>query len=160
MRMKSVRLFVLLAAVLTLTMSAGAQEGHPLTGTWYGDFGMNSAKRNDLTVVMKWDGSSTSGIVNPGPNAVPIKVARLDTKLGTPGRQAVAAQGTTPAQPAVPAVAPTFTVHFEVDAKNKAGGMDHFVFDGTLENPVAGNRTIKGTWTCGNTKGDFRLRRT
>jgi hypothetical protein len=50
-------------------------------------------------------------------------------------------------------------VHFEVDAKSKSGAMDHFVFDGKLENPVAGNRTIVGTWTCGSTKGDFRLRR-
>jgi hypothetical protein len=71
----------------------------------------------------------------------------------------VAARGGNPEQPAVAAVPPTFVVHFEVDAKNKAGGMDHFIFDGKLENPVAGNRTIVGTWTCGNSKGDFRLRR-
>jgi hypothetical protein len=50
-------------------------------------------------------------------------------------------------------------VHFEVDARNKAGGTDHFIFDGHIENPVAGNRTIVGTWTCGNERGDFRLRR-
>ena len=86
MRVKSARLVFISAVVLILAVSAVAQEGHPLTGTWYGDFGMDSSKRNDLTVVMKWDGSATSGIVNPGPSAVPIKVARLDTKLGTPGR--------------------------------------------------------------------------
>lgn len=157
--MKFTHLFFLLAVILAAAGSAFAQEGHPLTGTWYGDFGMTANQRNDLTVVMTWDGKTTSGLINPGPNAVPLKVARLDTKLGTPGRQAVAAQGTTPAQPAVQAVPPTFLVHFEVDAKNKAGGMDHFVFDGKLENPVAGNRTIIGTWTCGSTRGDFRLRR-
>src|SRR5262245_36839314 len=114
MRVKSTRLLFCLAAVLTLTMSAAAQEGHPLTGTWYGDFGMTPSQRNDLTVVMSWDGKVTTGIVNPGPNAVPLKVARLDTKLGTPGRQAVPAQGTTPAQPARAATPPTFLVHFEV----------------------------------------------
>ena len=158
--MKSARLFVLLAIVLTLTVTAIAQEGHPLTGTWYGDFGMTSNQRNDLTVVMKWDGTQTTGIVNPGPNSVPIKVARLDTTLGKPGSRGTPAQGNTPAQPAVAPTPPTFSVHFEVDAKNKAGGMDHFVFDGKIQNPVAGNRTITGTWTCGATKGDFRLRRT
>src|SRR5262245_4179213 len=157
--MKSVRVIVLLAGVLGAALCVVAQEGHPLTGTWYGDFGMTASQRNDLTVVMKWDGSATHGTVNPGPNAVPIKEARLDVKLGNPGSRGVPAQGATPAQPAVPPTPPTFTVHFEVDAKNKAGGMDHFVFDGKLENPVAGNRTIVGTWTCGNTKGDFRLRR-
>jgi len=159
MRLKSVRLLSLFTAVLAVTIVAGAQEGHPLTGTWYGDFGITPAQRNDLTVVMKWDGAVTTGIVNPGPNAVPLKTARLDVKLGIPGRQAVAAQGGNPAQPAVPPTPSTFLVHFEVDAKNKAGGMDHFIFDGKIENPVAGNRTIVGTWMCGNTKGDFRLRR-
>jgi hypothetical protein len=83
--MKFVRLIVLVAAILAVTASVVAQEGHPLTGTWYGDFGPTRAQRNDLTVVMKWDGSTTTGIVNPGPNSVPIKTARLDVKLGTPG---------------------------------------------------------------------------
>ena len=157
--MKSVRLFFVVAAVLTMTVAAVAQEGHPLTGTWYGDFGMSPGQRSDLTVIMKWDGANTTGIVNPGPNAVPIKTARLDVKLGTPGQRGTQAQGNTPAQPAVAATPHTFNVHFEVDAKNKTGGVDHFIFDGKIENPVAGNRTIAGTWTCGNTKGDFRLRR-
>ena len=157
--MKAVRLFFAVAVVVAVTVPVIAQEGHPLTGTWYGDFGMTAGQRNDLTVVMKWDGSTTSGIVNPGPNVVPLKVARLDVKLGTPGQRGTPAQGGNPAVPAVAPTPPTFSVHFEVDAKNKAGGMDHFVFDGKLENPVAGNRTIVGTWTCGNTRGDFRLRR-
>ena len=157
--MKSVRLFLAVAVFVTVTVSAIAQEGHPLTGTWYGDFGMTAGQRNDLTVVMKWDGSTTTGIVNPGPNVVPLKVARLDVKLGTPDQRGTPAQGGNPAVPAVAPTPPTFSVHFEVDAKNKGGGMDHFVFDGKLENPVAGNRTIVGTWTCGNTRGDFRLRR-
>ena len=157
--MKFVRLLVLVTAVLAVTGSVVAQEGHPLTGTWYGDFGSTRAQRNDLTVIMKWDGSTTTGIINPGPGSVPLKVARLDVKLGNPGQRGTQAQGNTPATPAIPATPPTFSVHFEADAKNKAGGMDHFVFDGKLENPVAGNRTIVGTWTCGKTSGDFRLRR-
>ena len=155
--MKSVRLFFLMAAVLVLP--AIAQEGHPLTGTWYGDFGMSRGQRNDLTVVLKWDGANTTGIVNPGPGSIPIKTARLDVTLGKPGQRGQQAQDGKPAVPAVPAVPPNFSVHFEIDAKNKAGGIDHFIFDGKIENPVAGNRTIVGTWTCGNTKGDFRLRR-
>jgi hypothetical protein len=157
--MKSVRLFLAMAAVFSVCVFAIAQEGHPLTGTWYGDFGMTAAQRNDLTVIMKWDGANTTGMVNPGPNAVPLKVAKLDVKLGTPGQRGTPAQGGNPAVPAIAPTPPVFSVHFEADAKNKAGGMDHFVFDGKLENPVAGNRTIVGTWTCGNTRGDFRLRR-
>src|SRR5215510_10733718 len=151
--MKSARLVFLLAGVLAAAASVAAQEGHPLTGTWYGDFGMTAGQRNDLTVIMKWDGANVTGMINPGPSMVPIKTARMDVKLGTPGQRGQNGQPGTAATPS------TFLVHFEVDAKNKAGGMDHFVFDGHLENPVAGNRSMVGTWTCGSTKGDFRLRR-
>ncbi len=152
--MKFARLFFIFALLIAAAVSVAAQEGHPLTGTWYGDFGMTAGQRNDLTVILKWDGSNVSGMVNPGPNVVPIKSARMDVKLGTPAQRGErGGQGGTPATPS------QFFVHFEVDAKSKSGAMDHFVFDGKIENPVAGNRTMVGTWTCGNTKGDFRLRR-
>jgi hypothetical protein len=130
MRLKLVRSLFLLA-ILLLTASAVAQEGHPLTGTWYGDFGPSAAQRNDLTVVLTWDGKATTGIINPGPDQADLKVANLNSS--------------------------NWTVRFEAEAKNKAGGTDRFVFEGKLENPIAVNRTIVGTWTCGNTKGDFKL---
>jgi hypothetical protein len=152
--MKFARFLFAFALIVAAAISVAAQEGHPLTGTWYGDFGMTAGQRNDLTVILKWDGTNVSGMVNPGPNVVPIKTARMDVKLGTPAQRGErGGQGGTPATPS------QFFVHFEVDAKNKAGGMDHFVFDGKIENPVAGNRSMVGTWTCGSTKGDFRLRR-
>jgi hypothetical protein len=157
--MKLFGLFLLLAAAVAFSGSAVAQEGHPLAGTWYGDFGESTGSRHDLTVVMNWDGKVTTGVVNPGPNAVPLKTVTLDIKQGAPGRAAVAAQGDQPAQAAVRGGMPTFLVHFEADAKNKAGGTDRFVFQGAIENPVAGNRVIRGTWTCGSDKGNFVLRR-
>jgi len=152
--MKFARFLFVFALIVAAAISVAAQEGHPLTGTWYGDFGMTAGQRNDLTVILKWDGANVSGIVNPGPNVVPIKAARMDVKLGTPAQRGErGGQGGTPATPS------QFFVHFEVDAKSKTGGMDHFVFDGKIDNPVAGNRSLVGTWTCGSTKGDFRLRR-
>jgi hypothetical protein len=132
MRVKSACIVCLLV-ILSLTASAVAQEGHPMTGTWYGDFGSTKDKRNDLTVIMNWDGKTVTGIVNPGPGAVQIKVATLDSSK--------------------------WTVHFEAEAKNKAGGMDRFVFDGKMADVVSFNRTITGTWSCGATKGDFRIQR-
>ena len=152
--MKFARFLFVFALIVAATISVAAQEGHPLTGTWYGDFGMTAGQRNDLTVILKWDGTNVTGMVNPGPNVVPIKAARMDVKLGTPAQRGErGGQGGTPATPS------QFFVHFEVDAKGKTGDMDHFVFDGKIENPVAGNRSMVGTWTCGSTKGDFRLRR-
>ena len=131
MRVKS--LWVCSLLTLALTMPVAAQEGHPLTGTWYGDFGSSVKDRNDLTVIMNWDGKAVTGIINPGPDVIHIKVATLDSSK--------------------------WTVHFEADAKIKSGAMDHFVFDGKLQNVVAGNRRIVGTWTCGATKGDFKIQR-
>ena len=157
--MRDLRLIVVLAVAVAFGASTLAQEGHPLAGTWYGDFGESVGVRHDLTVVMNWDGKVTTGVVNPGPSSVPLKAVRLDIKPGAPARPAVPAEGNQPAQPAVRAGMPVFLVHFEVDARNKAGGTDRFVFEGVIENPVAGNRVIRGTWTCGSDKGTFLLRR-
>jgi hypothetical protein len=160
MRMKSVRAFVLFASVaclgvaereggMVLVATAAAQEGYPLAGTWYGDYGTGTQK-NDLTVIMKWDGRTVTGIVNPGPNAIPIKSAVMDI---TPGKPAAEGRNSTTGIP------PVFKVRLEFDTPNSAGGTDHVVFEGTLQNPVAGNRRITGTSMRGAERGTFQLRR-
>ena len=154
--MKGARLSLILAAVLTLTAPAMAQEGHPLTGAWYGEFGTAGKPRHDLTVVMRWDGKKITGIANPGADAIPIKTATLDVTFAVnpPGRVLASIQ-----YEKADAIPPKFMVRFEVDAPNKTGGTDHFVFEGTIQNPLAANRKIVGTWTCGDAKGEFSLRR-
>src|SRR5688572_33501375 len=88
--MKYIRFSILAAAIIAAvavmsSLQVSAQEGHPLKGTWYGDFGSTPAgPRRDLTVVMNWDGTSITGTVNPGKTAVPIKNATLTVKPGTP----------------------------------------------------------------------------
>jgi len=149
MRMTSVRTFILFAFVMTIAAASAAQEGYPLAGTWYGDYGTGSQK-HDLTVIMKWDGRTVTGIVNPGPNATPIKSAVMDI---TPGKPAAEGRNSTTGTP------PIFKVHLEFDAPNGAGATDHLVFEGTIQNPVAGNRRITGNWTAGGERGTFQLRR-
>src|SRR5262249_36850725 len=56
-----------------------AQEGHPLVGTWYGDWGPSPQQRHDVTIVMTWDGRTIGGTIDPGPDAVPFKLATLDS---------------------------------------------------------------------------------
>src|SRR2546423_8608259 len=98
---------VCLLAGLAMVGSALAQEGHPLKGTWLGDWGPSKTDRNQVTIVMDWDGKQISGQINPGPGSVPITKATLD---------------------------PTgWTVHFEADAKTNAGQMVHYVVDGKIE---------------------------
>jgi hypothetical protein len=125
-------------AVLTFLIAGSAlallaQEGHPLTGTWHGDYGTSSAQRTQFVFLMHWDSKKVEGKINPGANATPLKVATLD--------------------------ASKWMVHFEADMKDQAGKPMPMVFDGKLENVGSYNRTITGTWTSGTQKGDFKLTR-
>ncbi|HJT86812.1 MAG TPA: hypothetical protein VJ732_03125 [Bryobacteraceae bacterium] len=125
--------FIGVFACAVIAVCAWAQEGHPLTGSWHGDWGTSPTQRNHVVLYMKWDTKNIVGMINPGPNAMPLKVATLD---------------------------PTnWTVHFEADGKDKAGNPVHVVIDGKLDNIGSYNRTITGTWTEGSVKGDFKVTR-
>ena len=49
-----------------------AQEGHPLVGTWYGDWGSSPQNRHDVTIVMTWDGKSIGGTIDSGTGTVTL----------------------------------------------------------------------------------------
>jgi hypothetical protein len=127
-RVTAVRLLCLLACV-AMAMSAWAQEGHPLTGSWRGDWGPSTTQRNHLVFLLKQDGSNLVGTINPGQDGIPLKVVTLDVSK--------------------------WTVHFEADAKDGT----HIVADGKLENIGSPYRTITGNWTQGTLKGTFKLTR-
>jgi hypothetical protein len=131
---------VVVATALLIAVRAVAQEGHPLAGTWYGDY-TTGQQKTDITVIMKWDGKSVTGLINPGPNSKPLTSVVMDI---TPGKPAPQGQQSTSGIP------PVFKTRFEVD------GM---TFEGTLKNPVAGNRQLIGTWKRGNQSGTFQIRR-
>lgn len=65
-------------AAAAATTPARAQEGHPLTGTWSGDWGPAGAPRTRVTLVIGWEGNELSGVINPGPNAIPVRRIALD----------------------------------------------------------------------------------
>lgn len=109
--------------------TAPAQEGHPLTGSWHGEWHTANGPKNPVLIYMKWDSKSITGTINPGPNATPLKVATLDAE--------------------------NWTVHLEGDTKDRV----HIVIDGKLDNIGSYNRTLAGTWTQGNTKGEFKITR-
>jgi hypothetical protein len=122
-----------LAAVLALAAFAPAQEGHPLVGAWHGTWGANDKDRNDVTVVMNWDGKQITGMINPGLDSMKLQKATLDPS--------------------------NWTVHFEADTKDKSGAVVHIVADGKLEDITNVRRTLSGTWTQGSVKGNFKIRR-
>ena len=71
-----------LLAVAILAAPVLAQEGHPLTGSWHGSWGPNGGPQHPVLLYMKWDSKNIVGTINPGPNAVPLKVAKLDPETG------------------------------------------------------------------------------
>ena len=131
--MRAKACFVFLLASVVLPGLTFAQEGHPLVGTWSGDWGPTPTHRNQVTIVMNWDGKNVTGIINPGPDVIPMKVVTLDSTK--------------------------WTVHIEADAKDSSGNPVHFVVDGKLDNILSYKRTLAGTWNHGNIKGDFKVTR-
>jgi len=129
--MRLFRALTLLTAGLMLAAPVSAQFGHPLKGTWIGEWGPN---KEHVVVELKWDGNMITGTINPGANGIPLKVATFD--------------------------APKWVVHFEADGKDRAGNAVHYVIDGKVDNIGAYARFISGTWTQGSVKGDFKITRT
>ena len=72
------RTLVLAAVFVVLAASARTQEGHPLTGTWAGDWGPAGAPRTHITMVMEWDGKAVTGVINPGPDAISLTAVAVD----------------------------------------------------------------------------------
>ena len=139
-------------SVLLCAASAPAQEGHPAKGTWLGYWGPTATVQSRIVVVIDHDGKAMSGVLNPGPNAVPLKAARLDITPGKPS----------PGK-GIPPVLPIFKVYFEADARDAGGNPVAIVAEGTMHAVALYNRWIEGTWTQtsgGNTvKSAFKITR-
>ena len=109
-------LFVSLLAVLAVAVSAVAQEGHPLKGTWLGDWGPNKTDRNQIIARNGLGREADQRSNQSGSHRRPLKNGDARPKrLG---------------------------VHFEADGKNAAGQPVHYVMDGKIENLGLYNRAI------------------
>lgn len=122
-----------LSACLAAAPGAPAQEGHPLTGTWSGDWGPSATDRTHITLVMEWDGTNVTGTINPGPDAVTLASVFLDVT--------------------------TWTVRLAADATSSSGTPDRITAEGRLDDIGSWHRTLSGRWTQGAVTGDFRLTR-
>jgi hypothetical protein len=83
-------------------------------------------------MVMSWDGKNVTGLINPGPDAVPLTSVTVDWA--------------------------TWTVRIEAEGKG-SGKPARISAEGRLEDIGSYHRRIAGAWTQGGTKGDFRLTR-
>jgi hypothetical protein len=125
------RSVVAVALVLLVAGTASAQFGHPLKGTWSGEWGPTKDNQTHVVLEFNWDGKAITGNINPGPKAVPFQKAELD--------------------------AANWMVHIEAQGKDASGAPVRYVIDGKLENIGAYQRVLSGTWVQGNEKGTFRV---
>jgi hypothetical protein len=109
----------------------GAQEGHPLTGTWAGDWAAASGTRTHITLVMSWDGQAVTGLINPGPDAIPLTGVTVDWS--------------------------TWTLHLEAERPGDAG--PRVTAEGRLEDIGSAHRRIVGIWQQDGVTGSLRLTR-
>ena len=125
-------------ACLALAVTTSAQEGHPLVGSWHGDWGTGAAGRQDLTVIIDYtpDGADVTGIVNPGYEHAALQNIQVTIPKPT-----------------------DWTVKFEVELKDKSGKATRYVAEGKLDKIGSDRRTLTGSWNAGATKGDFKLTR-
>jgi hypothetical protein len=115
---------ILLAGVLLAAAAvAVAQEGFPLDGTWRGE----RKGAGTIVLVMQWDGHKVTGLINPGPRAIPI----ADAQLIPDGWKVT------------------------LSANSPSGGP--ISFEGTLADLGAYNRSISGTWTEGGKHYPLRM---
>ena len=54
---------------LLLAAPALAQFGHPLKGTWSGDWGPTKDNRTRILLELHWDGKAITGTINPQSSA-------------------------------------------------------------------------------------------
>ena len=86
-----------------------------------------------MTLIMDWDGTQLTGVVNPGFESMALQNAKLNAK--------------------------DWTVHFEVDSKDAAGKNVRCLVDGKIDKLGSDQRTLTGTWMCATAKQTFKLTR-
>jgi hypothetical protein len=122
-------------AVLLLVLScgpAGAQQGHPLTGSWSGERSVDGRDSRVLMVLDLQRDQNLSGYVIENRARIPLKSATLN-----PG---------------------DWSVNLVLEGRDRDGDPVSYEVEGTIENLGSWNaREIVGTWTDGSGSGDFRV---
>jgi hypothetical protein len=131
--MRSLTLVLTVSLVCLTGLVAAGQEGHPLKGSWLGEWGPAKSHTDDILFVLDWDGKTISGMVNPGTDNAPVRNATLDPD--------------------------GWVVRFEFELKDRAGTALSYVVEGRIENLSFHNRTIVGTWKNQRESGQIKASR-
>jgi hypothetical protein len=129
---KLIKTAVALGALGLLGLGS-AQEGHPLKGSWLGEWAGNSVHGDNILLILDWDGKAITGMINPGTDNIPL------------GRASLEPDG--------------WVVQLEAEGKDKDGSAVRYVIEGKLENLELPNRSINGTWSSNKGRGAFTASR-
>jgi hypothetical protein len=110
-----------------------AQEGHPLKGSWLGEWAGNIVHGDNILLILDWDGKAITGMINPGTDNIPVGNASLEPN--------------------------GWVVKLEGEGKDKDGSAVRYVIEGKLENLELPNRSINGTWSSNKGRGMFTASR-
>ena len=127
-------------ACAAIALPALAQAGHPLKGTWSGEWWLKAGEENRVLLEFNWDGKTLTGVLNPGSDAVALQKLSLQPPSG-----------------GVAGASAPWILHFEADTKDQTGRVVRHVVDGKLQNVGAFNRLVTGTWAAGSQKGEFKI---
>jgi hypothetical protein len=119
-------------SLLTLSSIAFGQEGHPLKGSWIGEWSGNKSHDEFVLLVLDWDGKNVTGIINPGTDNIEIDKVELD-----PSDWSV-------------------TIEADTEVDNKPL---NYVITGTINQLELPTRSINGTWKSETGSGDFQISR-
>src|ERR1700730_9137591 len=131
---------VCLLAVLAMVVPALAQMGHPLKGSWSGDWWLKKGDENHVLLDFDWDGKTLKGMLNPGTDNAVLQKLTLDPPTG-----------------GVAKAMDPWLLHFEADIKDTSGKTVHYAVDGKLQNIGSYNKFVTGTWGVGTQKGEFKV---
>jgi hypothetical protein len=121
---------VLLSLCLVHGTAILAQEGHPLKGSWVGAWGPSRNHSDDLFIVMNWDGTNITKLLDPGTDDRPIKNATLNPD--------------------------GWIVRFEADGTDGSGKLIRYILEGKLESLGSPRRYLVGTWKSEEEGGRFK----
>src|SRR6266850_2663734 len=136
MQSKMLRVICLLGCLL-LVAPVFAQMGHPLKGSWSGEWWLKKGEENRVLLDFDWDGKTLKGMLNPGTDNAVAQNLTLQT----------------PPLDNVSKAMDPWLLHFEADVKDTSGRTVRYLVDGKLQNIGAYNKFIIGTWAAGNQKG-------
>ncbi len=124
--------FAAAAVCAMIALGAAAQVGYPAKGSWSGYWGPSEAAKRRILLVLDWRDRRISGVINPGPNQVPVDKASLDVD--------------------------TWTLTVEANMPTGDGQKARYVATGKLDNLGSWtNRIYSGTYVFGKERGTFKL---